>query len=105
MRFIVTWTQQYLHIGNSASSRVECSHAVLKKHIGASTGNMLIVFERISQALQAQHSALKYEFSGDNIEKLVVPSYQLYTNIMTRASRSNETRVKLEMYLEILKYC
>src|ERR1700709_2245772 len=57
-KFIVAWTQQYLHLGNSATSRVEGSHAFLKKHIGASTGDMLLVFERISQALQAQHNTL-----------------------------------------------
>ena len=57
-KFIVAWTQQCLHLGNSATSRVEGSHAFLKKHIGASTGDMLIVFERISQALQAQHTTL-----------------------------------------------
>ena len=54
-KFIVAWTQQYLHLGNSATSRVEGSHAFLKKHIGAASGDMLTVFERISQALQAQY--------------------------------------------------
>ena len=86
-KFIVAWTQQYLHLGNSATSRVEGSHAFLKKHIGASTGDMLIVFERISQALQAQHTTLEYDFARDQIERLVVPLHQFYTNIVTRASR------------------
>ena len=86
-KFIVAWTQQYLHLGNSATSRVEGSHAFLKKHIGASTGDMLIVFERISQALQTQHAALEYDFRRDQIERPVVSLHQLYTNIVTRTSR------------------
>ena len=47
-KFIVAYTQKYLHLGNSATSRVEGSHAFLKKHIGASIVDMLLVFERIS---------------------------------------------------------
>lgn len=86
-KFIVAWTQQYLHLGNSATSRVEGSHAFLKKHIGASSGDILMVFERISQALQGQHTTLEYDFTRDQIERQVVPSYQLYTHIMTRTSR------------------
>lgn len=92
-KFVVAWTQRYLHLGNSATSRVEGSHAFLKKHIGAASGDMLTVFERISQALQAQYTALQYEFSRDQIERLVLPSYQLYTNIMTRTSRYSIRRI------------
>ena len=86
-KFIVAWTQQYLHLGNSATSRVEGSHAFLKKHIGASTGDMLIVFERISQALQAQHTTLQHDFARDQIERPVVSLHPFYTNIATRTSR------------------
>lgn len=92
-KFIVAWTQQYLHLGNSATSRVEGSHAFLKKHIGASTGDMLLVFKRISQALQAQHATLEYDLIRDQIEKVIVPSQQLYTNIMTRTSRYSIRRI------------
>lgn len=86
-KFIVAWTQQYLHLGNSATSRVEGSHAFLKKHIGASSGDMLIVFERISQVLQAQHATLEHDFKRDQIERPVVSLHQLYANIVTRTSR------------------
>lgn len=92
-KFIVAWTQQYLHLGNSATSRVEGSHAFLKKHIGASTGDMLLVFERISQALQAQHATLEYDLIRDQIEKVIAPSQELYTNIMTRTSRYSIRRI------------
>lgn len=86
-KFIVAWTQQYLHLGNSATSQVEGSHAFLKKHIGASSGDMLIVFERISQALQTQHATLEYNLKRDQIERPVISSHQIYTNIVTRTSQ------------------
>ena len=86
-KFIVAWTQQYLHLGNSATSRVEGSHGFLKKHIGASTGDMLIVFERILQALQTQHATLEYDFRRDQIERPVTTFHQIYTKVVTRTSR------------------
>lgn len=43
--FVRAWIGQYLHLGNWATSRVEGSHAFLKKYIGASMGDMLFVFE------------------------------------------------------------
>lgn len=92
-KFIVAWTRQFFHIGNSATTRVEGSHAFLKKHIGASTGDMLLVFERISQALQAQHATLQYDLTRDQIERLVVPSQEIYINIMTRTSRYSIQRI------------
>ena len=98
-KFIVAWTQQYLHLGNSATSRVEGSHAFLKKHIGASSGDILMVFERISQALQGQHTTLEYYFTRDQIERQVVPSYQLYTHIMTRTSRYSIRRISEQVIL------
>jgi MULE transposase domain len=92
-KFIVAWIQQYLHLGNAATSRVEGSHAFLKKYLGSSTGDMLFVFEGISQALQAQHGILAYDFAGDQIQRVIVPSKELYTNIMLRTSRFSIRRI------------
>ena len=48
---------------------------------------MLIIFKRISQALQTQHATLEYNFRRDLIEKPVATLHQLYTKIVTRTSR------------------
>ena len=80
-KFIVVWTQQYLHLGNSATKRVEGSHAFLERHLRASTGDMLLVSERTSQALQAQHSTLEYVLARDQIEKVIVPTQEVYTTV------------------------
>jgi hypothetical protein len=86
-KFIVAWTRQHLHLGNSATSRVEGSHSFLKKHIGAASGDMLVVFERITHALQTQHNTLELDFKRDQIERPVISSHGLYANIVTRTSR------------------
>jgi hypothetical protein len=85
--FIRAWIGQYLHLGNWATSRVEGSHAFLKKYIGASTGDMLFVFERITNAIQAQHYALLSDLTEDQIKTLNICSHFLYSNIRKRTSR------------------
>lgn len=85
--FIRAWIGQYLHLGNWATSRVEGSHAILKKHIGASTGDILFVFERINNALEAQHYNLSSDLAEDQIKALNFCSHFLYSNITKRTSR------------------
>jgi hypothetical protein len=85
--FIRAWVGQYLHLGNWATSRVEGSHAILKKHIGASTGDILFVLERINNALEAQHYTLSSNFAEDRIKTLNFCSHFLYSNITKRTSR------------------
>jgi hypothetical protein len=85
--FIRAWIGQYLHLGNWATSRVEGSHAVLKKHIGGSTGDILFVFERINNALEAQHYTLSSNLAEDKIKTLNFCSHFLYSNIKKRTSR------------------
>jgi hypothetical protein len=85
--FIRAWVGQYLHLGNWATSRVEGSHAVVKQYIGASTGDMLFVFERINNALQDQHYTLSSDLAEDRIKMLNFCSHFLYSNITKRTSR------------------
>jgi hypothetical protein len=85
--FIRAWVGQYLHLSNWATSRVEGSHAILKKHIGASTGDILFVFERINNALEAQHYTLSSDLAEDQIKTLNFCSHFLYSNITKRTSR------------------
>jgi hypothetical protein len=85
--FIRAWVGQYLHFGNWATSRVEGSHAILKKYIGGSTGDILFVFERINNALEAQHYNLSSDLAEDRIKTLNFCSHFLYSNITKRTSR------------------
>lgn len=85
--FIRAWIGQYLHLSNWATSQVEGSHAILKKYIGASTGDILFVFERINNVLEAQHYTLSFDLAEDQIKTLNFCSHFLYSNITKRTSR------------------
>jgi hypothetical protein len=66
-KFVVAWTRQHLHLGNAATSRVEGSHAFIKKHIGSSSGNMLVVFEQVKRGIQTQIDILKLDIARDRL--------------------------------------
>jgi hypothetical protein len=42
-KIIRCWTNQHLHLGNSATSRAKGSHAFIKRYIQSSTGDILTV--------------------------------------------------------------
>ena len=52
--FVSAWTNRYFHMGTVVTSRVESSHAALKKWLGASTGDLWDVVTKISQELVNQ---------------------------------------------------
>ncbi|CAG8843528.1 14560_t:CDS:1, partial [Racocetra persica] len=55
----------YLHLDNTSTSRVEGSHSVLKKYFQISTGNLNIVYEKISLLLENQHHEIKAMIAKD----------------------------------------
>lgn len=54
--FVSAWSDNYLHLGCKASSRVEGAHSLMKKYLQASTGNLKIVHERICSMIDQQIS-------------------------------------------------
>jgi hypothetical protein len=76
-KFVVAWTRQHLHLGNAATSRAEGSHAFIKKHIGSSTGSMLIVPEQVKRVIQTQTDILKLDVTRDRLENPLVTSHPI----------------------------
>jgi hypothetical protein len=65
-RFLYCYTNTYMHIGSTSTSRVEGNHSVLKSYISISKLNLLEVFKRISlmlsnQAKELNSSSIKQE--------------------------------------------
>lgn len=57
--FVMCWVSKLMHIGTTSTSRGEGNHSVLKKYIRISTGNLLMVFERLHLMLKTQFIELK----------------------------------------------
>lgn len=85
-RFVVAWTRQCLHLGNSATSRVERSRAFLKMNMGSSSRDSLIDIKTMSNALSNQHVKLRYDLSRDRITRPTLAFNPFYDNIATKTS-------------------
>ncbi|KAL7182043.1 hypothetical protein ACSBR1_040876 [Camellia fascicularis] len=63
-KFVAAWTDTFMHFGNS---RVESSHAKLKRYLGSSQGNFESNWTRIHNLLGLQHSEIKSLFEKNKI--------------------------------------
>lgn len=76
--------RQYFHLGKAATSRVESSHAFLKKRIGSSSRDMLMVFERIKNGIRIQLDILKVDPARDCLQNPLLSSRTLFAEVTTR---------------------
>ncbi|XP_074267355.1 putative protein FAR1-RELATED SEQUENCE 10 [Silene latifolia] len=60
-KFVNCYTNQYFHLGNTATSRVESSHSLLKAWLKSNNLNFDTMWFRIHSMLEAQHSKIRYE--------------------------------------------
>ncbi|XP_074305869.1 uncharacterized protein LOC141641091 [Silene latifolia] len=60
-KFVNCYTNQYFHLGNTATSRVESSHSLLKGWLKSANLNLDTMWSRIHSMLEAQHSKIRYE--------------------------------------------
>ena len=54
--FISAWTDRAVHLNTVVTSRIEGSHAILKRWLGSSTADLFHVVTRISQGIQSQEA-------------------------------------------------
>jgi hypothetical protein len=97
-KFVIAWTRQHLHLGNGATSRVEGSHSFIKKHIGSSSGDMLIVFEQVKHGIKTQIDILKLDIARDRLENPLTTSQSIYSKITTRVTRHAIKLIGQQLY-------
>ena len=54
-KFIRAYTDQYLHLGNRVTSKIEGGHSILKNYLQISTGDLKMVLEKVQLLLKSQH--------------------------------------------------
>nr|CCA18752.1 conserved hypothetical protein [Albugo laibachii Nc14] len=66
-QFVKAWTSKHSHFGNKSSSREERAHEFVKNFLQVSTGDLLLVFNKLNTALDHQ---IKAEVSQRSVEKM-----------------------------------
>eukprot|EP00268_Persea_americana_P034804 TRINITY_DN3440_c2_g1_i6.p1 TRINITY_DN3440_c2_g1~~TRINITY_DN3440_c2_g1_i6.p1 ORF type:complete len:952 (-),score=86.58 TRINITY_DN3440_c2_g1_i6:87-2942(-) len=61
-RFVAAWTDRSMHFGNTTISKVESSHAQLKRHLGSSQWTSELSWTKIHNLLELQHTNIKVSF-------------------------------------------
>jgi hypothetical protein len=70
-QFVVAWAGGYPHLRNLNTSRVESAHAYLKTFVTNSTGDLLSVFNSLSNAIDHQIRSVHESVARDTIKTLV----------------------------------
>ena len=65
--FFYCYTKQYLHFGNSVTSRLEGMHSVLKKALGGCQNDLPGVIQRLEGLLEAQEHKIKARISREKM--------------------------------------
>ncbi|XP_074293185.1 protein FAR-RED IMPAIRED RESPONSE 1-like [Silene latifolia] len=66
-KFVSAWTENHMHFGNRASSRVEGAHAKLKKYLQVSNGNLHRVKNKICLAIENEFHEIKTLLESEKI--------------------------------------
>ncbi|CAG8746078.1 8130_t:CDS:2, partial [Racocetra fulgida] len=92
-QFVGAWINDYLHLGNVTTSRIESSHAVLKKYLQFSTGNLHTVYEKITLLLEHQHNEIKAIIAKDKIRTFHTHNIPFYARVINKVSSFSLNKV------------
>ncbi|KAI9922238.1 hypothetical protein PsorP6_001571 [Peronosclerospora sorghi] len=86
-RFVAAWTDQHLHLGNAATSRVEGAHSRLKRYVKKSNSDLLTVFDSMHRAFEQQHRQLQSKQCNQQIRRVMDLNHPIYSNVQLKISR------------------
>ncbi|KAK9689679.1 hypothetical protein RND81_09G074700 [Saponaria officinalis] len=95
-KFILCYTNDYFHLGNTATSRVESAHSLLKAWLKSAHLTLDTMWSRIHSMLEGQHSKIRKELE-DSMSRPRI-THRLFSllqgNVSTKAIEIMEDGVK-----------
>jgi len=85
--FISAWADEYLHLGETNTSRVEGSHSLLKRYLQTSTGDLKTMVERCSMAIEEQRSAHDRAIGFETANLPHTFSHAIFSQVVCKVSR------------------
>ncbi|KAL6556543.1 hypothetical protein OROGR_005831 [Orobanche gracilis] len=97
--FVTAWTDKKLHFRNHATSRAEGAHSKLKKYLMVSTGDILVVKEKVCLLLENDLRELKVRIANERIQIPHMCNIPFYREVVSRLSifALNELEKQFEM--------
>ncbi|KAK9756786.1 hypothetical protein RND81_01G121000 [Saponaria officinalis] len=101
--FVLCYTNEYFHLGNTTTSQVESAHSLLKAWLKIAHLTLDTMWSRIHSMLEAQHSKIRKELEDSMSRPLI--THHLFSllqgNVSTKAIEIMEDEVKRGIALGI----
>jgi len=98
-KFVRAWTDQFLHLGQVATSRVEGNHAMLKKRIEVSSRNLLDAFFCIDRAICNQLVERKVRAAATCARLMHATQDALFSGILSKVSKFACTQILTQLQM------
>ncbi|KAH1253759.1 Protein FAR1-RELATED SEQUENCE 5 [Glycine max] len=86
-KFVSTWTNKVMHLGNTTTNRVESAHSSLKRLLQNSIGDLRSVWDAMNNMIMLQHTEIKASFETSTHVVGHVFKITLYRRLLGMVSR------------------
>ncbi|KAL5146400.1 Protein FAR1-RELATED SEQUENCE 5 [Glycine soja] len=96
-KFITAWTNKVMHLGNTATNRVESAHWALKRVLQNSVGDLCSVWDAMNNMITLQHVEIKASFETSTHVVGHVYKKTLYKRLLGMVSRDALNQIASEI--------
>ncbi|KAH1232418.1 hypothetical protein GmHk_09G025079 [Glycine max] len=96
-KFITTWTNKVMHLGNATTNRVESTHWALKRVLQNSLGDLCSVWDAMNNMITLQHVEIKTSFETSTHVVGHVFKKTLYKRLLGMVSRDALNEIASEV--------
>ncbi|KAL4590600.1 hypothetical protein LXL04_003537 [Taraxacum kok-saghyz] len=100
--FVSAWTDNYLHLGNHASSRAEGAHAKLKLYLQVSTGGFQGVKEKIFLAITNEFNEIKVKLAYEKMHVLHICDVPVFKELLYNTWPLSKKEIAISMITRLL---
>ncbi|KAH1189831.1 PKS-NRPS hybrid synthetase [Glycine max] len=86
-KFVSTWTNKVMHLGNTTTNRVESVHSSLKRLLQNNIGDLCSVWDAVNNMIALQHTQIKASFETSTHVVGHVFQKTLYRRLLGMVSR------------------
>ncbi|KAH1193370.1 PKS-NRPS hybrid synthetase [Glycine max] len=96
-KFITSWTNKVMHLGNTTTNRVESAHWALKRVLQNSVGDLCSVWDAMNNMITLQHVEIKTSFETSTHVVGHVYKKTLYKRLLRMVSRDALNQIASEV--------
>ena len=92
-KFVQAYVDKHMHLGSRATSRIEGAHAILKRWLEVSTGDLYIIYGKIKLMLEYQNSEFQKKLTYQKSKIITETNLPICEKIITKVSHFAATEI------------